>query len=108
MDGSRKWWVLTTMCLLSVMLNLDFTVVNLAVPVIAHASFMHGFHVSMVTCMVVAFSGVALALFFKKTHNPLKRNKYEIRFSFNALYLFTFCIANAKPRCRFTLLKQLV
>src|SRR3990167_3598310 len=37
----KKWWVLLAMCLLTVMLNIDVTALNLAIPVIAqefHAS----------------------------------------------------------------------
>src|SRR5688500_526543 len=35
-QANKKWWVLFTLCLLTTILNLDLTGVNLAVPQIAH------------------------------------------------------------------------
>lgn len=34
--STHKWWVLFTLCLLTVMLNVDVTAANLAIPAIAH------------------------------------------------------------------------
>lgn len=41
-SSNRKWWILTAMCLLTAILNIDVSGLNIAIPVIAHE-----FHASL-------------------------------------------------------------
>lgn len=58
--ASNKWWILTAMCLLTVMLNIDVTAINIAVPVIAHE-----FHASLANMQWVINAYVLLSAMFQ-------------------------------------------
>lgn len=59
-DKVRKWWILSAMCLLTVMLNIDVTGVNLAIPVIAHE-----FHASLTDMQWVINAFVLVSAMFQ-------------------------------------------
>jgi len=59
-ESNRKWWILFTMCLLTVMLNFDVTAVNLAIPKIAV-----DFHANLANMQWVINSFVLLSAMFQ-------------------------------------------
>jgi len=59
-DKVRKWWILSSMCLLTVMLNIDITGINLAIPVIAHE-----FHASLTDMQWVINAFVLVSAMFQ-------------------------------------------
>src|SRR3989344_9487643 len=59
-DSTRKWWVLATMCLLTVVLNFEISAINFAIPVIAHQ-----FHAPLPTMQWVINAYVMLSAMFQ-------------------------------------------